>query len=236
MPGRGRIPPKYFSALKEDPKTSDKLAMASRISISQFIFFLAAGALSGCTVSNPVAWWQSVNHKAEHLAQVEANFHVLEHEHAALKKQFFALEHEYADLKAKSMSEEKVSVSLAETGSALGRTPASISYQVPKGLKPEEMKALAFEHFREKRFAESAATFEEFLVSPESASLHDADSMYTAGVAWFQLGNFTKATEHLNDAKAASSGAQKEKIRKKVDLWLRVIDRKRADEAAHHGG
>ena len=171
-----------------------------------------------------------MNQKAEHLAHLEAQYHALEHEHAALKKQIFVLEHDYADLKAKSESQEKVEVSLTETGSALGRTPASISYQVPKGLKPEEMRALAYEHFRERRFAEAGVTFDSFLTSPEAESLHDADAMYTAGVAWFQLGNLKKATEHLNDAKAQASGAQKEKIRKKVDLWLRVIDRKRADE------
>lgn len=203
--------------------------------IFKFALALSLLALPGCSLGNPLAWWKSVNEKAEKLAQLEARYQALEHEHTALTKQFFALEHEYADLKAKSESKEKVEVSLAETGSALGRTLASISYQVPKGLKPDEMRALAYEHFRERRFAEAGVTFEAFLTAPETASLHDADAMYTAGVAWFQLGNFTKATEHLEDAKAQASGAQKEKIRKKVDLWLRVIDRKRADESAHHG-
>lgn len=203
-----------------------------RMTRSYSLFLFAAVAvLPACSPSNPVAWWKSVNQKSQHLLSLESRFEALEKEHARLKRDFFDLEHAHADLKARLESREKAEVSLAETGSTRGRTPASIEYQVPKGLKPEELKALAYEHFREKRFGESAVSFEALLTSPEAAALQDADAMYTAGVAWFQLGNFKKATDHLNSAKAQGLGDQKEKIRKKVDLWLRVIDRKRADEA-----
>jgi TolA-binding protein len=187
---------------------------------------LLCAALSGCS-QNPMAWWKSINHKAEHLASIEVRFEVLEKEHAKLKKDYFKLQSEFDELQARSEGHEKETQSLAQTGSPTGRTLASIEYSVPKGLKPAELKSLAYEHFREERFAEAAVTFEDFLDQPESAVLHDADSMYTAGVAWFKLGNYTKATEHLEAAKASATGDQKEKVRKKVDLWLRVIDSKK---------
>jgi hypothetical protein len=93
---------------------------------------------------------------------------------------------------------------------------------------------LAFDHFREKRFAEAAATFESLLTEPETASMVDAKALYLAGVAWFQIGNFKRSQENLEQARAQAAGEEKEKIRKKADLWLRVIDRRLASQP--HGG
>lgn len=195
--------------------------------------FALAASLSACGKGgSPLAWWKSVNEKAKHLQTLEARYQVLEAEHRQLQKEYFRVEAELTERKARDQSQALAKESLAATGSVTGRSPASISYQVPRGLKPEELQALAYEHFREGRFPEAAVTFEKFLTEPECAPLQDAGSMYSAGVAWFQVGNYRKAQEQLNAAREHAAGEEKEKIRKKTELWMRVIDQRLAEKGA----
>jgi hypothetical protein len=198
----------------------------------RFLLLLSAClVLSACS---PVAWWKSVNEKAEELTTLQARYEALEKEHEELKLQHFRLESDYAELQAKVETKELAHANLQATGSLTGRRPAAIAYQVPHGLKPEELQGLAYEHFREGRFAEAAVTFEEFLTRPEAAVIHDPNAVYSAGVSWYQVGNLKKSKDLMEQARAEASGEQKEKIRKKADLWLRVIDRRLA--SVKHGG
>lgn len=197
-----------------------------RFGLFQMLFFAAiACGLSGCS-QGPFAWWSSVNQKAKDLSTLEANYKALQAEHEKLQRDYYKLENEASELRARVDSIEVGDRNLKATGSLEGRTLSSIAYEVPHGLRAEEALALAYEHFTEKRFAESAATFEDFFKRPESAALIDAGAQYTAGVSWFEVGNYVKARERFEEAKANASGEQREKIHKKVDLWLRAIDRK----------
>jgi hypothetical protein len=196
--------------------------MAKRYSLLFLVFFL-----SGCD-SGPVGWWKKVNSKAHHLFSVEAKYEALREEHDALKKRHLQMESELASLKNQVETKELTHLNLEATGSEVGRHLASISYTPPKGLAPEEILTLGIQHLKEQRFAEAAVTFDHLLEQPEAAALVDAKVHYNAGVAWFQVKNFKKAKEHLDLAKSGASDEQKEKIRKKVDLWMRVIDRKLA--------
>ncbi len=191
---------------------------------TQLIAAMLLLSLTACSQS-PKTWWVSINKKAEDLRKLEASHHALEEEHLRLQKDYFRLEADYMELRAKVESTETAHHNLKTTGTLTGREPSSIAYHVPKNLRPEEELALAYEHFSEKRFGEAAVTFESFLKKPESAALVDAGTMYTAGVAWFQLGNFNKAKENFEGARQNASGEQREKIHKKVDLWMRAIDR-----------
>ncbi len=195
-----------------------------RLAVFTFAFSFA---LVGCG-SGPVTWWKNVNQKAHHLMTVEAKYHALREEHEALKRRHLILEGELAELKSATETKEMVALNLKATGSETGRHPASISYAVPKGLAPDELLTLAMQHMKEERFSEAAVTFDQLVEQPEAAAIVDARVHYNAGVAWYQVKNFKKAKEHLDLAKAGASGEQKEKIRKKVDLWMRVIDRKLA--------
>lgn len=199
-------------------------------------FFLLAVALvvSGCT-KHPVGWWHAVNDKAEELVTMEANYKALQWEHARLQKEFFEQEHEISRLRAQVQSRELAESSLAATGSILGRAPASIGYVPPKNLSNDELLALAYEHLREKRFPEAAVSFETYFKKPEVASHPNGDAFYSAGVAWFEIGNYRKARENFESARTEVSGEVKEKIRKKVDLWMRVIDRRLASVEGQGG-
>ncbi len=197
----------------------------------QLVACLLLLSLSACSQS-PKAWWVSLNKKVEHLNKLEASHHALTEEHQRLQRDYYRLEADYMELRAKVVSTENGERTLKATGTLTGRVPSSIAYQVPKDLRAEDELALAYEHFSEKRFAEAAMTFESFLKKPESAALVDATAMYTAGVAWFNLGNFNKAKENFEGARHNATGEQKDKIHKKVDLWMRAIDRR----LSLHGG
>jgi len=182
--------------------------------------------LNACS-QGPSAWWSSVNAKAHQIATVEASYHALQLEHEHLKKDFYVLEDEVIELRAKVHSIEDGEHNLKATGTPGGRAISSIAYEVPKGLRAEDALALAYEHFTEQRFAQAAATFEELFQRPEAAAVGDAWAHYTAGVTWFQLGNTLKAKENFDEAMNGATGEQREKIHKKVDLWMRAIDRKK---------
>lgn len=207
-----------------------------RIAFLLSISSLLLVATSGCSQKNPIEWWGSINAKAKELKTLEAKYVVLEEEHERLKKDYYRLEHSYMDLKANVDGNEAGELNLKVTGSLTGRTPASIHYEVPKNLRPEEQLALAYEHFTEKRFAEASATFENFLTSPENAAIVDAPALYTAGVSWFEIGNYKKAKEYFEEARNGATGEQREKIQKKVDLWLRTIDRKWKEPSTQENG
>ncbi len=196
-----------------------------RFTPAQSVFLLSFLLLSGCS-QGPVGWWKSVHKKVKHINELEASHMALSKEHERLKRDYYRLETEYMELKAKAESVGQGNHNLKATGSPEGRELASIAYQPPHDLRSEDTLDLAYEHFKEKRFAEAAATFEEFLRRPESAALVDANAMYTAGVSWFQLGNYVKAKEHFESARHSASGEHKDRIRKKVDLWLRAIDKR----------
>ena len=196
-----------------------------RSGLFAILYFASLLGLTGCS-QGPVTWWHSLNGKAHELAELDANYKALQAEHEKLKREYYRVEAEAMELRAKVESIETGEKNLRATGTLDGRTPASIAYQVPKGLRNDEALALAYEHFTEQRFGEAAVTFEDVFKRPEAAAIVDASAQYTAGVAWFRLGNFVKAREKFEEAKNSASGEQREKIHKKVDLWLRAIDRK----------
>ena len=188
-------------------------------------FLLLLSTLSSCS-QGPFAWWESLNEKAEHLQKIEASHRVLLAENERLKEQYLRLERDYLELKAETDSNDSAELSLRSAGTLTGRVPSSIHYQVPPGIHAEQQLALAFEHFNENRFAEAVATFSDLQEKPEGASLVDASALYTAGVAWFKVGNYKKAEEYFDEATNHASGEQREKVHKKVDLWKRLINRK----------
>jgi hypothetical protein len=221
-----------FRPLKEigiPPITRGGVLMMWNLSLflSIFLFF------SGC--QSPVAWWKSINHKAAELRDIEARYSALSKEHETLRKKVLELERQVAEGEAKEAAMERGALNLKATGSSTGRTLATVKYQVPEGLPPGDLLDLAYEHLRERRYGEAAKTFHHYFALPETAGVVDAAANYSLGVANFQMGNLQEAKAQWAMAKSAATGEQKEKIGKKVDLWLRVLDRKIASvpEGAH---
>jgi TolA-binding protein len=172
-----------------------------------------------------MAWWQNLNAKARTLMHVEAQYVLLRQDHEKLQAEYYQLEHDYMSLVAEKSTKQEVKENLELTGSKVGRSPASITYQVPPGMLPEQEFALAFTHMREKRYGEAAMTFDAFLWIPEGAVVQTANAFYTAGVAWFEVKNYKKAKQCFSEALVRAEGDERAKVAHKVDLWMRVIDR-----------
>ena len=191
----------------------------------RFLLILPILSLGACAPTSPLAWWDTVNTKAHELVHVEAQYRILKTDHERLQADYYKLEHDYLSLVAEKSTKQEVHENLESTGSKAGRSPASITYQVPPGMMPEQEFALAFEHMREKRFAEAAVTFDAFLWIPEGAGFQSANAFYSAGVAWFQVKNLKKAKQCCSEALVRAEGDERAKVAHKVDLWMRVIDR-----------
>lgn len=189
---------------------------------------LLALTLFSCSKGAHIPVWSGMAEKIERMRTAETRYEALEREHAELKKRYFALEHEYESLRAEVESKDTAERNLKLAGSPSGRSLASIPYKVPENLNMDQRYALAFEHMREKRFAEAAATFESFLSEPEGASQQTANAFYTAGVAWFKLENYKKARQYFEVSLQKADGEERAKIHHKVELWMRVLDKKGA--------
>ncbi|MCO5144218.1 MAG: hypothetical protein M9962_14105 [Oligoflexia bacterium] len=211
------------------------LSLRLRFLSTTSVLVICLAVLSACSKS-PLSQWKSANKKAKHLMSLEAKYVALEHEHERLKKDYFKLEKEYASLLAETRSKETATQNFALTGDKEGRSLASIAYEVPDNLDEKNLVSLAFEHMRSERFGEAASVWEKVLAQPEYAASRDAQMMFNAGVSWFNVKNYRKAKENFEAARANASGEEKEKIRKKSELWIRVIESKKEVNNSHHGG
>lgn len=193
---------------------------------SQLVLLLAAMAfLPGCSIGSPVLAWKNFQKKVHLLFTLESRHKILEEKYEELEKKYVELEHEYAAMLAEIESKGRGENNLKLTGSRTGRTIASIHYEVPKGLDNDAKLELAFQHMRQKRFAEAAATFDTFLWEPEGAALQTARNFYEAGVAWFEVKNLKKARTCFEAATAHAEGDEKKEIQRRVELWMRVLDK-----------
>ena len=210
-------------ALKEAPKHVEQ---GGKSEVSP----MSVDPVASKPVGNP---WKNFLAKIEHLRSLEAKYEALLQEHEKLKKEYFVLENQLDSLRAQSESTHLAEENLRLTGSPVGRSPASVDYKVPEGLDHEQRYALAFDHMRERRYGAAAVSFESFLHEPEGAAYQTANAFYTAGVAWFQLDNFNKARAYFDIALQKAEGDEKAKIRHKVELWMRVIEKKGKGDGSH---
>jgi tetratricopeptide (TPR) repeat protein len=195
---------------------------------------------AGCSDS-PKKIWDEANQKAKEMMEYEVKYKALQREHAKLTNDYFELEHQHLALLSEIQSKENAKLNLATTGAKDGRRPASLEYEVPK-LGVEALYSLAFDHVREGRLVEAAATFEKVFHEPEAAALQNATAYYTAGVIWYKLKNFKKAKEYFDLTVAHAEGEDRNKYKGRVDLWQRAISikinepvRGLASEPSEHG-
>lgn len=158
---------------------------------------------------------------------MDHRYHVLEKRNAELEKRNMELESKYASLLADVESKKLGENNLKLTGSKNGRSPASIDYRLPTDLDPEARITLAYQHMKEKRFSHAAVAFDSVLWVPEGALEQTAKNFYEAGVAWFEVKNFKKAKVCFAAATAHADGEDKKEIQRRVDLWMRVLEKKK---------
>jgi len=186
------------------------------------LFFLGSMASAGSEEAHPTSWWKSINQKAARILKAEARLSKLEEEHKLLKAEYTRLESEHQKLRNQWAVEKKEALSLRDTGSIDGVSQSTIDFQIPSGLTNEQLYKMALDHYREKKFAQAGVIFDRLTKIPEFAQ--NADAYYTSGVSWFRVSNYRKAKENFEAAKLVSQNEKREKIKKKIDLWMRVID------------
>ncbi len=196
--------------------------MASQKLQLTLVFIALTPLLAGCTEA-PQKMWHEVNVKAREMMEYEVKYKALQKEHEKLKQDYFELEHQHLALLAQVKSKENAELNLANTGAKDGRRLASIEYTVPNDLSPDGLYALAFDHVREGRLSEAAATFEKIFHEPEAAALQNAAAFYTAGVVWYKLKNYKKAKAYFDLTLARAEAEDRSKYKGRVDLWQRAI-------------
>jgi len=189
------------------------------------VFLILTPLLAGCKAS-PLAMWREANYKAKEMMEYEAKYLALLSVHEKLKSDYYILEHQHLTLLSEVQSVKNAHLNLAATGAKDGRRLASIDYQVPANISPDDLYVLAFEHLREERLPEAAATLEKLFHLPEAAALQNATAFYNAGVIWFKLRNYKKAKKYFDLTLVKAEGEERGKYKGRVDLWQRSINLK----------
>lgn len=189
--------------------------------------------LSGCI--GPVEWWHRINSRSKDLLTLRARHEVLEKELKDLNKKYLALEHKYVALQNDIELERARKQNQRFAGDREGRHIANIKVVEDSSKSPISDRArLAIAHVERGQFPEAFALFESFLWLPEGSDYQTVSTFYTAGIAAFQVKNFTRAREYFEAAVSHANPLADQETIRRTKLWLKVLSKRSDREVASH--
>lgn len=163
--------------------------------------------------------WVSMNDKVQALRRSEEENHKLRLENAHLRvmmeSQNYAGRMEVAKKQA-----QKVGAKLnAETGTKVGRTLATVSYQIPENLLPDQIYTLGVGYFKAKDYEKAAAIFT-FLTEMEGDSTFRTTENYLmTGVTWYRLENYKLSETYFERVLKEPSTPANQKAQVQAKVW-----------------
>lgn len=168
--------------------------------------------------------WESVNLKVHAIQQAEEENRKLKLENAYLRVMVETGKYAARADEAKAKT-ETVGKKLATTaGSRAARSVASIRYQFPENLLPEQLLALGVGYFKVKD-DEKAAVILNFLTELEDDhSFRTAANYLMAGIAFYRLEHFKNASEYFERiGKLNETDAETQKAKRQAVYWQALV-------------
>jgi len=163
--------------------------------------------------------WQSVQDKVHELQRAEEENRSLRLEKAHLRVMVESQKYGCRVDESKKHA-QKVGAKLnAETGTKVARTLASVSYQMPENLLPEQLHALGVGYFKSKDYEKAAVIFT-FLTEMEGdASYRTADNFLMTGVAWYHLENYKLSDTYFDRVLQELPSKENAQARVQAKVW-----------------
>lgn len=167
---------------------------------------------------------ESVNAKVRALQQTEEENKKLRLENAYLRVMVetgrFTARAEDAKKKTETVGKKLATAA----GSRAARSIASIRYQFPENLLPEQLLALGVSYFKV-RDDEKAAVILNFLTELEDdKSFRNAANYLMAGIAFYRLEHYKNATEYFERiAKLTETDAETAKAKRQAVYWQALV-------------
>jgi tetratricopeptide (TPR) repeat protein len=174
-------------------------------------------------------FFKGLNEKVEALKSAEEDNRRLRLENAQLRVRLETEKYSCRIEESKKQA-QKVGARLnAETGTHVGRTLASVSYQIPENLLPDQVQALGVSYFKAKDY-EKAVTIFSFLTGMEdSTSFQTPDNFLMTGVAWYQLENYKLAGQYFERVLKTAVSAEHNKLAIQAKVWKALVAQKQKD-------
>lgn len=168
--------------------------------------------------------WQSVNSKVHSIQRAEEENKKLKLENAYLRVMVETGRFNARADEAKNKTETVGKKLATAAGSRAARSIASIRYQFPENLLPEQLLALGVSYFKVKD-DEKAAVILHFLTELEDdKSFRTASNYLMAGIAFYRLEHYKNATEYFQRvAKLAESDAETGKAKRQAVYWQALV-------------
>lgn len=163
--------------------------------------------------------WQSIQDKVRELQRAEEENHRLRLENAHLRVMVESQKYGCRVEESKKHA-QKVGAKLnAETGTRVARTLASVSYQMPENLLPEQLHALGVGYFKSKDYEKAAVIFT-FLTEMEGDSTYrTADNFLMTGVSWYHLENYKLSSVYFDRVLKEEATKENEQARVQAKVW-----------------
>lgn len=183
--------------------------------------------------------WDRVQTKLEHLQRIDQENAALRLRNAKLVLQAETTRFEQKTDEGHKLTRQK-EISLShETGDKLGRTMASVSYQVPHHLDHDQLYSLAMGYFQSKENEKAAVIFSFLLAQPNAPKFKTEKNLLMTAIAWYRVDNYVQADAYVtellkNDEKSEGQTAAQarlwkalisEKMNKKLkaQFWLKEL-------------
>ncbi|MBY0471716.1 hypothetical protein K2X30_11170 [bacterium] len=163
--------------------------------------------------------------KADRLLRAERENEELRLQNSNLKIQAESLQYACSQKEAaKKVRELRIRIS-RETGSAVGRTLATIDYRPPNHLLPAQLYTLGLGYLKEGDDEKAAVIFTFLTGTEEAHSFKRPQDYLLTGVAWYRLENFELADQYFARTMTAKGGTADEarKAHAQARLWRALV-------------
>jgi tetratricopeptide (TPR) repeat protein len=175
-------------------------------------------------VDTYVGAWESTNEKVRAIYRAEEDNRRLKLENAYLRvmveSQKFSCRADESKKKTETVGKKLATAA----GSKAARSLASIRYQFPENLLPEQLHTLGVSYFKAKDDEKSAVIFNFLLGLEDDASFRTADTYLMAGISLYRLENYKSAEEYFEKVdKIEKAGEDTAKAKRQASYWKALV-------------
>lgn len=151
-------------------------------------------------------------------------------ENSRLRQNLEELQFSCAERLGHDQTEALATKAKRETGSSLGRSLASLHYEMPKHLLPNQLQALGIQYYKKNEFDKAAVILTKLSEYADEPTFKQGEHTLLAGMAWYHLENHEFADLYFRRTLEAPDSDERWKAR--AGVMRAVLAHQKKDKAA----
>ncbi len=179
-----------------------------------------------------IQFFKGIQEKVDSIKTAEETSRRLQLENAHLRVMLETSRYACLSDEAKKQT-EKVGAKLnAETGTKIGRTLASIPYQIPENMMPDALYTLGVSYFKA-RDSEKAVAILSFLADMQGDDTYKTPTNYLmTGISWFRLDNYKYADDYFSRVIDMKPTKENRPYKVQAKVWKALVADRQHDKSA----